>query len=415
VNKISRHAFTLIELLCVIAIIAIMAALLLPALTGAKAKSQRAQCLSNLRQIGIGFTSFAHDHDSKFPAQVSTNNGGSLELTAKAYSTPGEFYFGYQFFLPITNELSTPKVLWCPSDRRESAAHFSSFSNINASYFVGVNADPSLPASVLSGDRNLTNDYIPPASLLRFGSQHLLRWNGELHRFKGNLLKADGHVDEANSLTLMLAGDPSRVSDLVIPSTKSQQIAAGGTTGSGTGPGAGPSSGNGSSGSSPGNSTSSGSSGQTATSGQPTANGSGSSYTRSSSPGGRIGGAVGGDGGGAPQTSIGGSRSSTQRSMNGGGGGAQPLAAPLAGATPFVKTSLVTQVFVTNTVTETNESTAAWPLGTVTQQYPFTPWPFWVLLVLVVLLLIYSETRKRLAMQPRRAPVSAAEEDEDDD
>jgi prepilin-type N-terminal cleavage/methylation domain-containing protein len=61
------EAFTLIELLVVIAIIAVLAGLLLPALALAKQRAHRAGCLSNLRQIALGFTMFNDDHASRFP------------------------------------------------------------------------------------------------------------------------------------------------------------------------------------------------------------------------------------------------------------------------------------------------------------------------------------------------------------
>ena len=66
-NSKAAKGFTLVELLVVIAVIAILAALLLPALSRAKASAKRTQCLSNVRQIGFGIHLYAGDNSDTLP------------------------------------------------------------------------------------------------------------------------------------------------------------------------------------------------------------------------------------------------------------------------------------------------------------------------------------------------------------
>ncbi len=98
-QRANRGGFTLIELLVVVAVIAILAALLLPALASAKAKALRTECVNNMRQWGVGCLIYAEDYDGKYPATKAGDhdwnviNGGYYTRwmwygTAQKYKVP---------------------------------------------------------------------------------------------------------------------------------------------------------------------------------------------------------------------------------------------------------------------------------------------------------------------------------------
>jgi len=226
--------FTLIELLCVIAVIGILAGMLLPALSQAKLRGKRVVCVNNLRQIGIGFQVFAVDHHNEFPQNVSITDGGVAEYLTAATQANGNFYLSYRLFQPLSNELVTARLLICPSDTRVAATNFGTLQNQNLSYFMAGSAKVGDADTMLVGDRNLTNVNSRLDGLVYWGTSRPVRWTEEMHQNKGNILFADGHVDELGDLDRETNAGLSSVA-LLIPTVQDNGYSGGGFAGNSSG------------------------------------------------------------------------------------------------------------------------------------------------------------------------------------
>ena len=208
-QRAGRLAFTLIELLVVIAIILVIAGLLLPALGRAGGKGRQIACLSNLKQVGAGFHLFANDHGDRFPMQVSTKEGGSLEYNRLASKASGLFAFTFRNFQVLSNELSTPHLLVCRADRRPAASNFARLTDREVSYFAGLQASPAQPNSVLSGDGNLTDAAAAKSTSALAPGEINLGWTRALHDQRGNVLFADGHVELLRRFAMHKVAEPT--------------------------------------------------------------------------------------------------------------------------------------------------------------------------------------------------------------
>lgn len=218
-----RRAFTLVELLIVIAVIAILAAILLPTLGQAKLSARRITCVNNLRQLGLASQMYWDDHDGDaFRYVMGVSNAGTIYWFGwiepwvpgnegqRAFDATAGALYPY---------LGGRGVEVCPSLNYNSRLFKAKATG--AAYGYGYNLHLSAPATqpavkisrvvrpadiALLADAGQVNDFQDPASSENPLIEEFYYINETeptihfRHRRRANVLYCDGHVDAERSL-----------------------------------------------------------------------------------------------------------------------------------------------------------------------------------------------------------------------
>jgi type II secretory pathway pseudopilin PulG len=202
---------TLLEVIVVVSIIAFLIAMLLSFLAPHHSGAQRISCSNNLKQVNLAYRIWTGDNNDKYPMQVSVINGGTMELVGGPDA--------WKTFQVMSNELSTPKILYCPQDSAHggAATNFGDDLKNKISYFVSANATVANTDVLLSGDDHfLINGSSVQPDLVEVTSNTPIAWDSSRHVFVkthawffkkktgwGNIGLGDGSVQSLSSSELL--------------------------------------------------------------------------------------------------------------------------------------------------------------------------------------------------------------------
>ena len=209
----SDGGFSRTDLVMMLGAAGLLMAVVLPALSMQRSRSDQVACAVNLHRLGQAFQAFAESHDSQFPFRVPRAYGGS-----EGFSVVSP-HFG-----ALSNYLASPRILACPASGRVPANSFGGLKDASVSYLLGVHAVPDKQRALLAADFDVTggsNAQCAVAGRILLNSYEgnpglpdtfrPASWSGTNHVSSGNVLWSDGSVSSGDSQFLRVALSKTRL------------------------------------------------------------------------------------------------------------------------------------------------------------------------------------------------------------
>jgi prepilin-type N-terminal cleavage/methylation domain-containing protein len=156
-QKQAQQAFTLIELLCVIAVIAILAGLIMPVLQNTTLRAYDTKCMNNLRQIGMAANAAANDNDNTYPP-IEIDGDSNIVYDSLKLSDPIK-----TMDVALAPYGITPEILKCPADVK--GPNYYAQLNPHSSYMWSPYSEENTTATPTIFSRRRGEIQIPPSRL----------------------------------------------------------------------------------------------------------------------------------------------------------------------------------------------------------------------------------------------------------
>jgi type II secretory pathway pseudopilin PulG len=214
----TAKAFTLPELLALLAVIMLIVIFILPALLKMKARASRVHCVNNAKNIGLALRIYASDNNDLLPFEpsldLSVTNGGGVGFRTNIIAQ----------FQVLSNDLSTPLIIICPERnlRMTPATNFATLARTNLGYFLAITASQKNPDSILAGDTGLLVDRAAVSNcIVQIATNNTISYPPNLHTsaYRPSMLCSDGSVRPMNASNLpkSLRSTPNGTNIFLVP------------------------------------------------------------------------------------------------------------------------------------------------------------------------------------------------------